>query len=68
MGGSYRIWRIVEDKILFISVSGLVEKVDEDVGKEGICWFEEWFVDDFFFSRLLTVKYKVIILGCNFCR
>lgn len=46
MGGLYRIWYIVENKSLIIS--GLVEKIDEDVGKVGISWFEDWFIEDFF--------------------
>ncbi|KAG0587590.1 hypothetical protein KC19_2G175600 [Ceratodon purpureus] len=58
MGGPYRTWRIAEDKTSSTSPSGLVEKIDEDAGKEGTCWPEEWLADDLPGSRLLTVKYK----------
>lgn len=68
MGGPYRTWRIAEDKTSSTSASGLVEKIDEDAGKEGTCWPEEWLADDLPYSRLLTVKYKVITFECSSCR
>lgn len=57
MGGPYRTWRIADDKTS--TTNALVEKIDEDAGKEGTCWPEEWLSVDLPGSRLLTVKYKV---------
>lgn len=59
MGGPYRTWRISEEKTSATDATGLVEKLDDNAGKEGTCWPEEWLADDLPFSRLLTVKYKV---------
>lgn len=68
MGGPYRTWRIADDKTSSTSPSGLVEKIDEDAGKEGTCWPEEWLADDLPGTRLLTVKCKVITLHCSPCK
>lgn len=59
MGGPYRTWRIADDKTS--TTSGIIEKIDEDAGKEGTCWPEEWLAGDVPGSRLLTVKYKVMV-------
>lgn len=59
MGGPYRTWRVSEDKTSATDATGLVEKLDDNAGKEGTCWPEEWLAEDLPLSRLLTVKYKV---------
>ncbi|XP_073396493.1 uncharacterized protein [Physcomitrium patens] len=56
MGGPYRTWHIAENKSS--TTSGLVEKIDEDAGKAGTSWPEDWLTEDLPDCRLLTVKYK----------
>ncbi|KAF9603642.1 hypothetical protein IFM89_037186 [Coptis chinensis] len=57
-GGPFKTWRVAEDKFSTTSKSGLVEKIDQEAGKEGTCWPREWLADDFPYARLFTVKYK----------
>lgn len=63
MGGPYRTWHIAENKSS--TTSGLVEKIDEDAGKAGTSWPEDWLTEDLPDCRLLTVKYKVTALQCS---
>ncbi|KAK9270265.1 hypothetical protein L1049_025842 [Liquidambar formosana] len=55
-GGPYKTWRISEDK--YSTKSGLVEKIDEEAGKQGTFWPREWLSTDFPRARLFTIKYK----------
>ncbi|KAG9450954.1 hypothetical protein H6P81_010919 [Aristolochia fimbriata] len=57
-GGPFKTWRITEDKASTTSKSGLVEKIDQEAGKEGTCWPREWLASDFPHARIFTVKYK----------
>nr|DAD41214.1 TPA_asm: hypothetical protein HUJ06_015537 [Nelumbo nucifera] len=57
-GGPFKTWRIAEDKSSTTSKSGLVEKIDQEAGKQGTCWPREWLSADFPRARLFTVKYK----------
>lgn len=56
-GGPYRTWRISEDKSS--TKSGLVEKIDQEAGKQGTFWPGEWLSVDFPHARMFSVKYKV---------
>ncbi|BBM98694.1 protein SERAC1 [Marchantia polymorpha subsp. ruderalis] len=55
-GGPYKTWRVSENKVS--STTPLVEKIDDEAGKQGTCWPQEWLADDLPRSRLLTIKYK----------
>lgn len=55
-GGPYKTWRITEDKSS--TKSGLVEKIDQEAGKQGTFWPREWLSADFPRARMFTVKYK----------
>ncbi|KAI3737082.1 hypothetical protein L2E82_27077 [Cichorium intybus] len=55
-GGPYKTWRLSEDKSS--SKSGLVEKIDEEAGKQGTFWPGEWLSGDFPHARLFSLKYK----------
>lgn len=57
-GGPFKTWRVAEDKFSTTSKSGLVEKIDQEAGKQGSCWPGEWLTTDFPHARLFTVKYK----------
>lgn len=57
-GGPFNTWRLSDNKASTRSKSGLVEKIDEDSGREGTCWPREWLAADLPRTRLLTVKYK----------
>lgn len=56
-GGPYKSWRISEDKSS--TKSGLVEKIDQEAGRQGTFWPGEWLSADFPQARLFTIKYKV---------
>lgn len=58
-GGPYKTWRISEDKSS--TKSGLVEKIDQEAGKQGTFWPGEWLSVDFPEARLFTLKYKVCL-------
>ena len=53
---------MTDDKCSTTSKSGLVEKIDQESGREGTCWPREWLAADLPQTRLLTVKYKVYIV------
>ncbi|KAL3700440.1 hypothetical protein R1sor_018462 [Riccia sorocarpa] len=55
-GGAFKTWRLSENKSS--STTPLVEKIDEESGKEGTCWPQDWLTEDLPRSRLLTIKYK----------
>ncbi|KAA8528562.1 hypothetical protein F0562_035917 [Nyssa sinensis] len=55
-GGPFKTWRLAEDKES--TKSSLVEKIDEEAGKQGTFWPEEWLSADFPHTRLFTLKYK----------
>lgn len=57
-GGPFKTWRVTDDKCSTTSKSGLVEKIDQESGREGTCWPREWLAADLPQTRLLTVKYK----------
>ncbi|KAJ0975964.1 hypothetical protein J5N97_017929 [Dioscorea zingiberensis] len=57
-GGPFKSWRIADDKSSTTSKSGLVEKIDQEAGKQGTFWPSEWLTADFPDARLFTVKYK----------
>lgn len=57
-GGPFKTWRVTDDKCSSTSKSGLVEKIDQESGREGSCWPREWLAVDLPQTRLLTVKYK----------
>lgn len=59
-GGPFKTWRLSEDKSS--TKSGLVEKIDEEAGKQGTFWPGEWLAADFPHARLFSLKYKVILL------
>lgn len=56
-GGPFKTWRLSEDKSS--TKSGLVEKIDEEAGKQGTFWPGEWLSADFPHARLFSLKYKV---------
>lgn len=56
-GGPFKTWRLSEDKSS--TKSGLVEKIDEEAGKQGTFWPGEWLSADFPHARMFTLKYKV---------
>lgn len=56
-GGPFKTWRLSEDKSS--TKSGLVEKIDEEAGKQGTFWPGEWLAADFPHARLFSLKYKV---------
>ncbi|XP_076882551.1 uncharacterized protein LOC143531035 isoform X2 [Bidens hawaiensis] len=55
-GGPFKTWRLSECKSS--SKSGLVEKIDEEAGKQGTFWPGEWLSADFPHARLFSLKYK----------
>ncbi|XP_052202433.1 uncharacterized protein LOC127808103 isoform X2 [Diospyros lotus] len=55
-GGPFKSWRLSDDKSS--TKSGLVEKIDEEAGKQGTFWPGEWLSTDFPYARLFTLKYK----------
>ncbi|CAK9163677.1 unnamed protein product [Ilex paraguariensis] len=55
-GGPFKTWRLSEDKSS--TKSGLVEKIDEEAGKQGTFWPGEWLPADFPHARLFSIKYK----------
>ncbi|KAK9756339.1 hypothetical protein RND81_01G090300 [Saponaria officinalis] len=55
-GGPFKSWRISEDKSS--TKSGLIEKIDQEAGKQGTFWPGEWLSVDFPHARLFTLKYK----------
>ncbi|KAL4583596.1 hypothetical protein LXL04_008174 [Taraxacum kok-saghyz] len=55
-GGPFKSWRFSECKSS--SKSGLVEKIDEEAGKQGTFWPAEWLSADFPHARLFSLKYK----------
>lgn len=55
-GGPFKTWRLSEDKSS--TKSGLVEKIDEEAGKQGTFWPGEWLAVDFPNARLFSLKYK----------
>ncbi|GAA0165603.1 hydrolase [Lithospermum erythrorhizon] len=55
-GGPFKTWRLSEDKSS--TKSGLVEKIDEEAGKQGTLWPGEWLSADFPHARLFSLKYK----------
>lgn len=57
-GGPFKTWRIADSKSSTTSRSGLVEKIDQEAGKQGTCWPREWLATDFPDARLFTIKYK----------
>ncbi|KAH9305135.1 hypothetical protein KI387_009539, partial [Taxus chinensis] len=57
-GGPFKTWRMTDNKSSTTSKSGLVEKIDEESGREGTCWPREWLAADLPRTRFLTVKYK----------
>ncbi|KAF5196910.1 Serac1 [Thalictrum thalictroides] len=57
-GGPFKTWRVTDDKFSTTSKSGLVEKIDQEAGKQGTFWPKEWLAADFPYARLFTVKYK----------
>ncbi|PIA56384.1 hypothetical protein AQUCO_00700597v1 [Aquilegia coerulea] len=57
-GGPFKTWRVADDKFSTTSKSGLVEKIDQEAGKQGTFWPREWLAADFPYARLFTVKYK----------
>lgn len=61
-GGSFKIWRIADNKSSTTSKAGLVEKIYQEAGKQGTCWPKEWLATDLPQARLFTVKYKVCAL------
>lgn len=58
-GGPFKTWRLSEDKSS--TKSGLVEKIDEEAGKQGTFWPGEWLPADFPGVRLFSLKYKVCL-------
>ncbi|GJX77246.1 armadillo-like helical domain-containing protein [Tanacetum coccineum] len=54
--GPFKTWRLSECKSS--SKSGLVEKIDEEAGKQGTFWPGEWLSGDFPHARLFSLKYK----------
>ncbi|KAF5747063.1 hypothetical protein HS088_TW06G01241 [Tripterygium wilfordii] len=55
-GGPYKTWRMAEDKSS--TKSGLVEKIDQEAGKQGTFWPGEWLSADFPPARMFSLKYK----------
>ncbi|XP_030540046.1 uncharacterized protein LOC115747867 isoform X2 [Rhodamnia argentea] len=55
-GGPFKSWRIADDKTS--TKSGLVERIDQEAGKQGTFWPGEWLSTDFPEARLYTLKYK----------
>ncbi|KAK1389392.1 Armadillo-like helical [Heracleum sosnowskyi] len=55
-GGPFKTWRLSEDKSS--TKSGLVEKIDEEAGKQGTFWPGEWLSSDFPYARMFTLRYK----------
>lgn len=56
-GGPFKTWRLADDKSS--TKSGLVEKIDEEAGKQGTFWPGEWLSSDFPYARMFTLRYKV---------
>ncbi|PIN25251.1 hypothetical protein CDL12_01987 [Handroanthus impetiginosus] len=59
-GGPFKTWRLSEDKSS--TKSGLVEKIDEEAGKQGTFWPGEWLAADFPHARLFSLKYKTNLI------
>ncbi|XP_024534607.1 uncharacterized protein LOC9643048 [Selaginella moellendorffii] len=57
-GGPIKTWRVAVDKTSTTGKGGLVEKIDEQAGREGTCWPSEWLSHDLPRTRLLSLKYK----------
>ncbi|XP_027149973.1 uncharacterized protein LOC113750198 isoform X1 [Coffea eugenioides] len=55
-GGPFKSWRLSEDKSS--TKSGLVEKIDEEAGKQGTFWPGEWLPADFPDARVFSLQYK----------
>ncbi|CAL5332364.1 unnamed protein product [Camellia sinensis] len=55
-GGPFKTWRLAEDKAS--TKSGLVEKIDEEAGKQGTFWPGEWLSVDLPHARMFSLKYK----------
>ncbi|KAL7127447.1 hypothetical protein ABFS83_14G253800 [Erythranthe nasuta] len=55
-GGPFKTWRLSEDKSS--TKSGLVEKIDEEAGRQGTFWPGEWLAADFPHARLFSLRYK----------
>ncbi|XP_047316374.1 uncharacterized protein LOC124920028 [Impatiens glandulifera] len=55
-GGPFKTWRLSEDKTS--TKSGLVEKIDEEAGKQGTFWPGEWISADIPHARIFSLKYK----------
>ncbi|KAI7992223.1 Protein SERAC1 [Camellia lanceoleosa] len=55
-GGPFKTWRLAEDTAS--TKSGLVEKIDEEAGKQGTVWPGEWLSVDLPHARLFSLKYK----------
>ncbi|KAL2894585.1 Protein SERAC1 [Bienertia sinuspersici] len=56
-GGPFKSWRISDDKASSTK-SGLVEKIDQEAGKQGTFWPGEWLSADFPHARMFTLRYK----------
>ncbi|KAK1277228.1 hypothetical protein QJS04_geneDACA017175 [Acorus gramineus] len=56
-GGPFKSWRIADNKSS-TTRSGLVEKIDQEAGKQGTCWPKEWLSADLPHVRMFSVKYK----------
>lgn len=55
-GGPFKSWRLSDDKSS--TKSGLVEKIDEEAGKQGTFWPGEWLSGDFPDARIFSLRYK----------
>ncbi|WOH05983.1 hypothetical protein DCAR_0625406 [Daucus carota subsp. sativus] len=55
-GGPFKTWRLADDKSS--TKSGLVEKIDEEAGKQGTFWPGEWLSSDFPYARMFSLRYK----------
>ncbi|KAK1302778.1 hypothetical protein QJS10_CPB12g01573 [Acorus calamus] len=58
-GGPFKSWRIADNKSS-TTRSGLVEKIDQEAGKQGTCWPKEWLSADLPHVRMFSVKYKEV--------
>ncbi|XP_078444106.1 alpha/beta-Hydrolases superfamily protein [Wolffia australiana] len=57
-GGPFKSWRIADNKSSTTSRAGLIEKIDQEAGRQGTCWPKEWLAADLPEARLFSVKYK----------
>ncbi|GMH23226.1 hypothetical protein Nepgr_025069 [Nepenthes gracilis] len=55
-GGPFNTWRLSDNKSS--TTSGLVEKIDQEAGKQDTFWPGEWLSADFPHARIFTLKYK----------